>query len=53
MGTVNVFATRESGTNRHVHALRWTGQTRGYAPPNDDAFLNHAFGPHWIEATFE
>lgn len=37
----------------HVHALRWAGQTAGYAPPKDDPFLTHAFGPHWVEVTYE
>jgi hypothetical protein len=39
--------------DRHVHALRWAGQTSGYAPPPDDPFLNHTFGPDWVEVTLE
>jgi hypothetical protein len=38
---------------RHVHALRWAGQTSGHAPPDDDPFLNHTFGPDWVQMTFE
>ena len=37
----------------HVHALRWAGQNSGHLPPDDDPFLNHTFGPHWVEVTFE
>jgi hypothetical protein len=34
-------------------AVRWAGQNSGYAPPDDDPFLNHTFGPDWVEMTFE
>jgi hypothetical protein len=39
--------------DRHVHALRWAGQTSGYVPPNGDPFLNHTFGPEWVQVTFD
>jgi hypothetical protein len=39
--------------DRHVHALRWAGQTAGCAPPDDDPFLSHTFGLHWVQITFQ